>query len=326
MFGVIILLLREFFLFRVDELLDQKSKSFFPVKLLPGYHKCFKHSFIHFIFDSFFMQGQEIYIVTIVGIILGVLLIGFIVAMLFFYKRRQQHQEQEVSRMKDMYEKEVLRSQLEIQENTFKTISQELHDNIGQMLSVVKLSLSALPLEKDHQAVPLISHSRDVLNKAIADLSDLTKSLHTDRITDLGLVESIRFELMTLKASGLIKIQFNVSGTEFHLPEQKAIFLFRMFQEMVNNILKHSKATFVFVELVYGDDNTFTMKVEDNGAGFNIAEKTGSHSPAKGVGLKSMSNRAKLVGAEITIDSEAGKGTSILVILSPQEDEYDKNK
>ena len=86
-------------------------------------------------------------------------------------------------------------SQLEIQENTFKTISQELHDNIGQMLSVVKLSLSALPLEKEHKAHQLVQHSQEVLNKAIVDLSDLTKSLHTDRITDLGLADCIRFEL-----------------------------------------------------------------------------------------------------------------------------------
>ena len=159
-------------------------------------------------------KNPEIYFVTVIGIILGLLLVSFIVVMLILYKRKQEKQEQEMARVKDMYEKEVLQSQLEIQENTFKTISQELHDNIGQMLSVVKLSLSALPLEKEHKAHQLVSHSQQVLNKAIGDLSDLTKSLHTDRITDLGLSESIRFELMTLKNAGLIKVQFTVSGAE----------------------------------------------------------------------------------------------------------------
>ena len=218
-------------------------------------------------------KNPEIYFVTIVGIILGLLLVSFIVAMLVLYKRRQRQQEQEMAIIKDNFEKEVLHSQLEIQENTFKTISQELHDNIGQMLSVVKLSLSALPLEKGHQAHHLVSHSQQVLNKAIIDLSDLTKSLHTDRITDLGLAESIRFELMTLKNAGLIKVHFAVLGTEFELQEQKAIFLFRMFQEMLNNILKHSKATNVIVELTYQPDNIFVMKVEDNGIGFDTAGK-----------------------------------------------------
>lgn len=262
-------------------------------------------------------KNPEIYFVTIIGVILGLLLVSFIVMMLFLYKRRQQRQEQEMAKVKDMYEKEVLQSQLEIQENTFKTISQELHDNIGQMLSVVKLSLSALPLEKEHKAHQLVIHSQQVLNKAIIDLSNLTKSLHTDRITDLGLADSIRYELTTIKNTGLMQVQFNVTGSEFQLQEQKAIFLFRMFQEMLNNILKHSCATHINVGLTYSDDNIFVMKVSDNGIGFDAEAKKTSHSTSKGVGLKSMFNRAKLIGAAIDIKTEFNKGTSITVTLLP---------
>lgn len=260
-------------------------------------------------------QNPEIYFVVIIGIILGLLLVGFIVTMLFLYNRRQQRQEQEMAIIKDKYEKEVLRSQLEIQENTFRTISQELHDNIGQMLSVVKLSLSAMDIEKEHPAYELARHSGQVLNKAILDLSDLTKSLHTDRINDVGLVESIRFELASLKNAGLLQVQFLVTGTEFQLAEQKAIFMFRIFQEILNNILKHSKATQVTVDLKYDADDGFILEVEDNGTGFNEAEKRQSGLSSKGVGLKSMFNRAELIGAGISIKSGAGKGTRIIVKL-----------
>ncbi len=79
-----------------------------------------------------------------------------------------------------------------------KTIAQELHDNIGQVLSVVKLSLAVLPLERGASGYTPLQHIRDVLNKAVYDLADLTKSLHTDRIAQIGLVESIRFDLETL--------------------------------------------------------------------------------------------------------------------------------
>lgn len=263
-------------------------------------------------------QTSEIYFVAIIGIILAVLLVGFIVTILFLYQRRQHRQEQEMLLVKDKYEREALRSQLEIQENTLKAIAQELHDNIGQLLSVVKLSLSALPLEKTHPACELVKHSQDVLNKAIFDLSDLTKSLHSERIKDVGLVESMRFELAAIKKTGLLDIQFSVSGAEVQLPEQKAIFLFRMFQEMLNNILKHSKAKLVNVSLSYLDDDTFVLEVEDNGVGFNVTEKQQSVSSSRGVGLKSMFNRAQLMGATIRIDSEEGKGTKVLVKLSPE--------
>jgi signal transduction histidine kinase len=260
-------------------------------------------------------QNPEIYFVTIIGIILGLLLVSFIVTMLVLYKRRQQLQEQEVAIIKDKFEKEVLRSQLEIQENTFKTISQELHDNIGQMLSVVKLTLASLPLEKNHKAHELVQHSQVVLNKAIVDLSGLTKSLYTDRITDIGLTDSIRYELAAIKNAGLLKVQFSVFGPEIQLQEQKAIFMFRIFQEMLNNVLKHSKATYINVSLTNNPDNTFVMCVEDNGIGFDTSGKGTSSSPSKGVGLKSMFNRAKMIGADINITSAVDEGARFIVNL-----------
>lgn len=264
-------------------------------------------------------KNQEIYFVTIIGIILGLLLVGFIVTILFLYQRRQKRQEQEMDKLKDIYEREALRSQLEIQESTLKTISQELHDNIGQMLSVVKLSLSILPIEKEHLAYEPIQNSQQMLNKTIYDLSDLTKSLHTDRITQVGLVESIRVELAGIKRAGIIKVQFHQEGTEMQFNEQKAIFLFRIFQESLNNILKHSRATEVIVNLEYLDD-FFTLEIIDNGIGFNVTEKRESTASTSGVGLKSLFNRARLIGADISINSEPSKGTTVFIKLPLSEE------
>lgn len=263
-------------------------------------------------------ENPEIFVVIIIGIVLGLLLVGFIVATLFLYQRRQQRQEQEIITMKDKYEKEALRSQLEIQENTFKNIAQELHDNIGQMLSVVKLSLSILPMEKDHQAYEQVKNSQEVLNKAIIDLSNLTKSLHTERIADIGLIESIRFELYAIRKAGIVQVQFHPEGNETPLSEQKAVFLFRMFQEILNNILKHAKASEVIVHVKFLDD-IFVLEIKDNGIGFSVEEKKQSTSSGSGVGLRSLFNRAQIIGAELTMNSEPGKGTNVLIRLPLQE-------
>lgn len=259
-------------------------------------------------------QNPEIYFVIIIGIILGLLLVGFIVTILFLYQRRQQRQEEEMTRMKDRYEKEALLSQLEIQENTFKTIAQELHDNIGQMLSVVKITLSALPLEKEHKAYDLVMNSQQVLHKAVADLSNLTKSLHTERIADLGLVESIQFELLAVGSAGIIKVDFHTEGDEYSFDEQRGIFLFRIFQETLNNILKHSGATELTVRLRYLDDS-FEMEIKDNGKGFNVEDKRQNSSSGSGVGLRSLYNRSSIIGARLTIESMPGFGTSVLIKL-----------
>jgi signal transduction histidine kinase len=152
------------------------------------------------------------------------------------------------------------------------------------------------------------------LHKAASDLSNLTKSLHTDRIKDLGLVESVRFELETINKAGLLKANFIEEGYEYPFDDQKAIFLFRIFQESLNNILKHAEATELNVTLIYTDE-TFTMCIEDNGVGFSVEEKRNNAIPGSGVGLKSLYNRSGFIGAEISIDSKPGDGTSILIKL-----------
>jgi signal transduction histidine kinase len=175
-----------------------------------------------------------------------------------------------------------------------------------------------LPLEKEHKAYEPLQHIREVLNKAVFDLADLTKSLHTDRIAQIGLVESIKFDLETLKKTGLMQVSLEVEGKEYRLGEQKEVFIFRIFQELVNNILKHAKATQINIRLNYINDNNFAFSVKDNGVGFSMEEKKGSKNPLNGVGLKSMLNRAKLIGATMVFDSNPGNGTSVIMNLPTQ--------
>ena len=267
-------------------------------------------------------KSSEVYFIIILGMILGLVLVGSIVTILYLYQRRQQKQEQEITRMKDEYEKEALRSQLEIQENTLKTIAQELHDNIGQMLSVVKLSLSSVSvtLDKDDKAYAPLRSSQEILNKAIFDLSNLTKSLHTERIVDIGLSESIRYELVAIKKAGVLQVQYSDDGPEWPFSEQKAVFLFRMFQEALNNVLKHAKATEVSVNLGYVN-NVCKLEIKDNGVGFKIPDQHHFASSGSGVGLRSLYNRASIIGANISISSAPGNGTTILIQLPFGDDE-----
>jgi len=260
-------------------------------------------------------QNQQIYVVILIGVVLALLLVGFIFTIFFLYQRKKQKQEQELVKLKEQYDQELLRSQLEIQESTLKGVAQELHDNIGQVLSVIKLWMAGAPIEKDHPAFEGVQNSREMLNKVIYDMADLTKSLHTDRITDIGLTEAIRFDLEAIKRTGLVKINFAVSGNEYHFAEQKSIFLFRMYQEMMNNILKHSKASHVNVSLIYSTDHKFALMVEDDGVGFNMEKKKNekTSSSSSGLGLRNMMNRARLIDAEISIQSQPQKGTRISV-------------
>jgi two-component system, NarL family, sensor kinase len=261
-------------------------------------------------------QNQEIYFVILTGTLIAFLLVGFVLSMFFFYQRKRQKQEQELIRMKEEYEQEALRSQLEIQETTMKAIAQELHDNIGQSLSVIKLWMAIAPIDESHEAFEGVQNSKELLHKVIREMADLTKSLHTDRITDIGLSEAINFDLASIRRSGILKVEFEAEGEEFHFPDQKSVFLFRMYQEMMNNILKHSKATEVKVSIVYPGNDIFVMTIKDDGVGFDLQQKKESTAGSSGLGLKSMRNRAKMIGADLSIQSEPGKGTTISVRVS----------
>src|SRR5450755_4764292 len=95
--------------------------------------------------------------------------------------------------------------------------------------------------------------------------------------------------------------------------EKNSIFIISMYQEIMNNILKHSKANHVIVTLVYSGNDTFVMTIQDDGVGFDLQQKKESGTGSSGLGLKSMRNRAKMISADLSIQSEPGKGTKISV-------------
>jgi two-component system, NarL family, sensor kinase len=247
-------------------------------------------------------KTTEVYALIIVGSALALLLVGFIVTILFLYQKRQHRQEQELAIMKGIYEQELLKSQLEIQEMTFKNIAQEIHDNIGQTLSLVKLTLSTLPISKQDPVHALLKDPKEMLNKAIYDLTDISRSLHSDRIAQIGLIEALRMELETLNKTNLYTTVCNIHGGIGNLDPQKEIILFRIAQEIINNIVKHSKATSIAVDLY-------------NGVGFDVSKMQQRGVVVGGVGLKNMVNRAQVINARFTIDSNPGEGTSITVDL-----------
>src|SRR6478672_13341252 len=150
------------------------------------------------------LQTQTFF--TAYYIIIGTAAMLFFV--IFFYlfflqmhKRRTIH-EKEMYDLKAQYERTILQSQLEIQEQTFRNISQEIHDNIGQVLSLAKLNLNTIPHEGSTDKILL---TEELLGKAINDLRDLSKSLHPEKISDIGLVNATRHELFIFQKASKIK-------------------------------------------------------------------------------------------------------------------------
>ncbi|MFT3935060.1 MAG: ATP-binding protein [Chitinophagaceae bacterium] len=249
------------------------------------------------------MQNQysEIIWVVLATVFLALLLVGFIITMLVAYRKKQyQHQQ------------ELLNARLEIQENIFKNLSEEIHDNIGQELSVLKLTLSVISVKKEDEAEKFISESKAMVNHIISGISDLSKSLHTDRIIKIGIIEALRFELAKIEKTNLFKTHFTYADAEFQINPGNEIFLFRIIQEMLNNIIKHSRAQNIYADLIF-KENRIIFTFTDDGKGFDVKEAMQRPSSDKGIGLTSMVNRAKLIGGQLSITSQPGMGTKTVI-------------
>jgi two-component system, NarL family, sensor kinase len=255
-----------------------------------------------------FTDKQEAYYSIILFSFFALLLITIIlVSAILYYNRRKKHL-QEKKMMQSEFQQELLRTQIEIQEQTLKNISEEIHDNIGQVLSLAKLHLNMIP-PAEESAQAKVNDAKDLVSKAINDLRDLSRSMHGEKITEIGLQEAITNELKTLQNIGQFNTSLKVNGNYYKLADQKEMVVFRMVQEALHNALKHSKAAALWVELNYQPD-LFQLSVGDNGVGFNNQFQN----PAEtGIGLKSIRNRAILIGGKVSINSIPGKGTDILL-------------
>lgn len=244
-----------------------------------------------------------------VGMVIILFFIVFFYLLVIQLHRRRVIHQKELFDLKVQFEQTILQSQLEIQEQTFRNISQEIHDNIGQVLSLAKLNLNTIPHDG---ASDKISLTEELLGKAINDLRDLSKSLHPEKISDIGIVNAIRHELFIFQKASKIKTELIADESEIAIDGNKSVIIFRMIQETLHNALKHARANKVTVTMRQQGARVI-IEIMDDGIGFDIDKLKSSET---GIGLKSMEQRCKLINATCTIDSAAGKGTIVQLVIN----------
>ncbi len=258
-----------------------------------------------------FAQDEEIFLTIIASSFLMVFLVIIIVIAIVKYQSRLRKHLHEINNLKLLFQEEILKVQIENEEQTLNRISQEIHDNIGQILSLVKLNLNTVKVEKcDAPTQKKIEGTKELVSKAINDLRQLSKSLNSIHLSQQYLSDSIKQELETINRTEEFTTELILRGDERTFESQKQLIIFRIIQETLNNIVKHAKAKVIRVELEYGLES-FTIKVVDDGIGFDLSSLHLITGKERGTGLSNISYRAKLIGASLDIDSQKGKGTAI---------------
>lgn len=238
-------------------------------------------------------------------LILIILLSFFVITLIYKYQGKKQLHYRQLEELKAAYENTLLHSQLEVQEQTFQHIAREIHDNIGQKLTLAKLYLNTIGYDDVEKTRSSVHDSLDLITGSIAGLSDLSRSMGTEIVLTNGLVKAIDLEVEKINKTGLFNCSLVIEGEEIFMNENAEIITFRVVQECINNFIKHAKGTELSILLEYKKEE-LRLAIKDNGQGFNVVEKS------TGSGIANIRKRAQMLHGKLDIQSNKN-GTSIIL-------------
>ncbi|QNN43304.1 sensor histidine kinase [Pedobacter roseus] len=260
-------------------------------------------------------MGKTELLITI--ILFNLFFVLFVVAVMVYikkYKERKREYLNEIGITKEIHQKELLATQLEIQQATMQQIGRELHDNIGQKLTLVSLYTQQLVYEnKVPQENEKIEQIYQIINSSLQDLRSLSKNLTNDNVIENEMVTLIQEEVNHINALKRCKVTFEHNFEKIDLEFVKKNVLLRITQEFLQNSLKHARCNTIAITLKSSSDAFLTLHLQDDGVGFDYTGLT-----ADGIGLKNMKKRTEIIGGHFNLQSKPNFGTTLTILLDKQ--------
>jgi signal transduction histidine kinase len=254
--------------------------------------------------------SQTIAISTIFLLIAGMLAARYV----FLYQRKRFVHQQEVMELKEAFSHTLLQSKLEIQEQTLDHIAKELHANVGHLVSLIQIGLEELSMQTTGKAKENTLETQGLTKQLFSELRALNASLNTDLIMHIGFVQALNNELIRLGTAKKYKISFTKTGQEYRLRPEHEIILFRLCQEVLNNVAKYAEAKSLTITLNYSPKE-FVVEIADDGRGFNVEEALEQSGEKSSTGLINIQKRARIINASVNISSSPGNGTTFIISI-----------
>ncbi len=220
------------------------------------------------------------------------------------FQRRKNKLLLDKLKAEQRYEDEIFKSKIEIQEQTLKNVSWELHDNIGQLLSTAVMQINIMGTSLGDKASDSLQDVRGLVGDSLQEIRNLSKTLNHEVIQNIGLQDSIKVELKRFEKLNFLTPSLTVQGDEVFIDPKDEIILYRIIQEFFSNTIKHAEASKLDVMLNYSPD-TLDIVLEDNGVGYDMKSVQANS------GLLNMQSRASLVNATLDCVSSTGKGVKL---------------
>jgi signal transduction histidine kinase len=262
------------------------------------------------------MFPDEITVFIVLISITLFILMGGILYFIFQYRKRKMVNQKEQDQLNQSHQKELLESQLEIQQQTMQYIGREIHDNVGQKLTLASLYTQQLAYEnKAPQINDKIESISQIINESLVELRQLSKSLTDDSIAENSIITLLQQECDKVNDTKKCKVNFISNQQSMMLTYQTKSILVRIVQEFLQNSIKHSGCKNIDVS-VSGNDDTIGLQLKDDGKGFDL-EKISRN----GIGLNNMKKRAELIGGTFNLESVAGSETKLDIEIPLQKNQ-----
>jgi signal transduction histidine kinase len=248
--------------------------------------------------------SQEITIVVVASFFFLSVGVGIIVLFLV-YQKRQLKYILEKKELSNQFQRELLKTRIEAQEETLNQLGIDLHDNIGQILSSAKIFIGMA--ETSHAPLVNLQQAGDAISKAINELRAMSKVLNTEWLEKFNLIENLQVETNRITSSKALLVTLQ-HPPSINLPVDRQLMLFRIVQEAMQNSIKHAKASLISI-VAKQEDNNLEVSITDNGKGFDV-----NNMAIQGVGVTNIRHRAQLMGGVATWNSNS-EGTTVSIQL-----------
>ena len=232
-------------------------------------------------------------------------------------KQEQMIQQQKISSLEQEQKVVVLKSMLEGQERERARIAKDLHDGLSGLFSTIKMHLSTLQHENDFlKHNELFQKSYHMIDTASEDLRHIAHNMMPEVLQKMGLVDALKDFCNSVDAKNSMKVSLLTYGMDERLNVQTEIILYRIVQELLNNVVKHANASEVIVQF-NRNNNHIDITVEDNGSGFmSPGNKSDPHT-----GLDTIRERVNFLNGKMTIDSAPDIGTTVMIFIDVENKE-----
>ncbi|MGB0871486.1 MAG: sensor histidine kinase [Flavobacteriales bacterium] len=234
-----------------------------------------------------------------------------IVIFIRLYLIKKRAHEDELKTKEFVHQQEVLKTQVEIQTLTMEQIGREIHDNVGQNLTLSSLYIQQILQNKASKEIHnQIEHVGEIINVALNDLRALSKDLTDDRIENQSLSTLIEQECIKLKGLKICKVVFEDQSTIGIDTYREKSVLLRIIQEFTQNSIKHAQCNEIKIS-IRNDNGAFLLMLQDDGIGFDVNKLQ-----ERGIGLKNIRKRIDLLDGELKLSSSVSKGTCLKIKLN----------